>query len=43
VRDAERLSSALNHGHAAVPLLIDAAKAMAAACDLDLPGDTTSP
>ena len=37
VRDAHRLSSALNQGHASVPLLVDAASAMARMCGLDQP------
>jgi hypothetical protein len=34
VRDASRLASALNQGHAAVPLLVEAASAMARVCGL---------
>jgi hypothetical protein len=34
VRDASRLASALNQGHASVPLLVEAASAMARVCGL---------
>jgi hypothetical protein len=38
VRDASRLASALNQGHASVPLLVEAASAMARVCGFGAPG-----